>query len=311
MPDRSDDDAPREPRSEPSEDVPRREPPSAPSDDTPRWEPPPPSREPPRWQPPAEATDTVPRWEPDREVPRWQPPTEARAPGHVGVEEPARRRPPPPKVSPLVVPFRFWRRHPWVAVWAGVFLAPGAVLLLRIADESGLERLVQPLEWLFIAVFGVALALAANFSLHRSLARLGIGVVSALVAAAVLLWPVTHVVLGRVNCPPRAGRDLGVMIAAGAIDVWQRGQPGGEGWRTGEADIGWIERSRAIRLLDYQLVESGCWERVAPIDASRTWHDFRVTIQEGDRQPLSKVVVVHTTAVGDGWKITAIEGPLP
>ena len=28
-------------------------------------------------------------------------------------------------------------------------------------------------------------------------------------------------------------------------------------------------------------------------------------------QPLLKTVVVHTTAGRDGWKITAIEGPLP
>jgi len=50
---------------------------------------------------------------------------------------------------------------------------------------------------------------------------------------------------------------------------------------------------------------------VAPIDASKTWHDFRVTIKEGDRAPLSKVVVVRTSAEGGGWKITRIEGPLP
>ena len=78
-----------------------------------------------------------------------------------------------------------------------------------------------------------------------------------------------------------------------------------------QADAGWHERAGAVSLVDYQLVETGCWERVAPIDGSRTWHEFRVTVQGRDQAALSKSVVVHTAAGPDGWKITAIEGPLP
>jgi hypothetical protein len=64
-------------------------------------------------------------------------------------------------------------------------------------------------------------------------------------------------------------------------------------------------------LLDYQLVDTGCWERVAPIDVTSTWHEFRVTVQGRDQAALSKSVVVHTALGTGGWKITAIEGPLP
>jgi hypothetical protein len=56
---------------------------------------------------------------------------------------------------------------------------------------------------------------------------------------------------------------------------------------------------------------TGCWERIAPIDASRTWHEFQVTVRNGDQDALSKTVVVHTAASLDGWKITGVEGPLP
>ena len=50
---------------------------------------------------------------------------------------------------------------------------------------------------------------------------------------------------------------------------------------------------------------------MAPIDAHRTWHDFRVTIPEGEGALLLKIVVVHTVTESGGWKITGVEGPLP
>jgi len=119
------------------------------------------------------------------------------------------------------------------------------------------------------------------------------------------------VTLGRVSCPPRAGTDLGVQASAVALEAWLRGEAGDTVWRGGVPDPRWRDKARDVTLMDYQLVATGCWERVAPIDASRTWHDFRVTIKEGERAPLSKVVVVRTTAEADGWKITRIDGPLP
>jgi len=122
---------------------------------------------------------------------------------------------------------------------------------------------------------------------------------------------VTQISLGRVICPARAGADLGARSAAVALEAWQRGDAGDAAWRAADPAPAWREKARSISLLDYRLVESGCFERVAPIDTQHTWHDFRVTIKEGQRAPLSKVVVVHTAVEADGWKITGIEGPLP
>lgn len=281
----------------PSEDVPRWQPPSEPAEDVPRWEPPAPSRE-------------VPRWDPDAAVPRWQPP----GGGAVGarVDTGAReRRAPAPRVSPWARPLLWWGMHPWVVAWAGVFLTPAGVLLLRVVDESGLERFVEPLQWALLALLMFMILRGALFSARRSPVRLALGVIAAVGAVGVLLYPVTRVTLGRVICPPRAGTDLGVKSAAVAIDAWQRGEKGEAAWHGGTPDPAWLARASAISLLESRLVESGCFERVAPIDGTRTWHDFRVTIKEGERAPLSKIVVVHTTAEGGGWKITGIEGPLP
>lgn len=281
----------------PPEDIPRWQPPNDPTD-VPRWEPPPPSRD-------------VPRWEPDADV-RARPP---RPGGPVGarweVGEAPVRRAPVKRASRLVIPFLWWRRHPWVLVWICVFLAPGAGLLLRLVDESGWDPLVAPLAGLFIAFFALALLRGALASVRHSFARLALGVGAALVALAVLLWPVVWVTMGRVTCPARAGTDLGVPTSAIALDAWRRSEAGDSVWHGGAADARWRDTTRGITLLDYQLVESGCWERIAPIDATRTWHDFRVTIREGGRAPLSKVVIVHTAVERGGWKITGIEGPLP
>jgi hypothetical protein len=278
-----------------------------PSEDVPRWQPPTePSEEVARWEPSAE----VPRWNPTADVPRWQPPAAGVAGARLG-EDPGPRRPLATRVSPLAWPFAWWRAHPWAVVWAGVFLVPAGVLLLRAADESGFERYVTPLQWTLIAFFVLVVVRGVLFSARRSIVRLALGVLAVTGATGLLLWPATRVTLGRVTCPARAGSDLGVAAAATAIEAWQRGEPGAEAWRAGEASGAWRGKAQAISLLDYQLVETGCFERVAPIDGRHTWHDFRVTVKEGARAPLSKIVTVHTVAEGDGWRITAIEGPLP
>jgi hypothetical protein len=244
-------------------------------------------------------------------VPRWQPPTGSDvAVGAVGVPVEARRAP-APRVSPLAAALGWWSRHPWVIVWACVFLAPGAVVLLRAADEEGLDRFLLPAEVALVAFFAFVLLRGVLASARRSLARLALGVAGALVALMVLLWPVIWVTRGRVSCPPRAGTDLGVQTSAVALDAWLRGEAGDAAWHGGTPDPRWRDKARAITLMDYQLVETGCWERVAPIDGSRTWHDFRVTIKEGERQPLSKILIVKTAAEAGGWKITGIDGPLP
>ena len=292
----------------PSDHVPRWQPPTEPSQEVPRWEPPAPSRDVPRWEPPADSA--VPRWDPNADVPRWQPPAAERA-GARFEDDAGPRRPPAPRISPFALPLVWWSAHPWVVVWACVVLVPVGVVLLRAADESGLENYVTSLQWLLTASFALVLLRAVLFSMRRSVVRVALGVLAVVAATGLLLWPVTRVTLGRVMCPARAGNDLGVAAAATAIDAWQNGEPGAEAWHAGEVSSAWRDKAQAISLLDYQLVETGCFERVAPIDARHTWHDFRVTIREGERAPLSKIVTVHTNVEGDSWRITAIEGPLP
>ncbi len=236
---------------------------------------------------------------PYRQVKRWEPPP-----------------PPPPrgkksKPSPWLAPFRWWARHPWVVVWVAVFLSPFAVLVLRVADESWSPRLVTPLQWLFIGFFCVALLLGLLVTSPRSALRAGGGLVFSVLGLVLLVAPLTHVTLGRGGCPPRAGRDLGAAPAAAVLEAWKSGAPGAAAWRGGEADASWQERARGITLMDYRLVDSGCWERVAPISASSTWHEFRVTVKEGDRAPLSKTVLVHTEKEGTRFKVAAVDGPLP
>jgi hypothetical protein len=277
----------------PSDNVPRWQPPAGLSDDAPRWESP---------------GAGVPRWDPTRNVARWQ--ASALVGARLATDEPVRRAP-APRVSPFALPLVWWRAHPWVAAWGAVFLAPAGVLLLRFVDEYGAERLVPPLQWVLIAVLAAVLARAALSSARRSVLRLVLGLAAAGGALALLLWPVTQVTLGRVTCPSRAGADRGVRAAATGITAWQRGEAGDAAWYRADPDVGWRRTTRAIRLLDYQLVDSGCYERVAPIDTQHTWHEFRVTIREGERAPLSKIVVVRTAAEGTDWKITGIDGPLP
>jgi hypothetical protein len=279
---------------------------SSDDDDAPRWELP-------VWEEPPSSSpsDNVPRWEPDREIPRWQPRRGPATGTRVESGTTSTRRAPPPTISPFKRPFVWWAAHPWLVVWAFVLLAPAAVVLLRALDESALGTLVRPLAWSFAGLFVCALALAMVASAGRSVTRLAFGTIAALVALAMLLWPVTFVILGRTACPSRAGVDLGTPVAAEALNAWQLGSRGDAGWRNAKAEGDWRERSRAVSLLEYQLVDTGCWERVAPIDATRTWHEFRVTVQDGQQTALSKSVVVHTAVEADGWKITAIEGPLP
>jgi hypothetical protein len=279
-----------------------------------------PSEDVPRWQPPARETPlrTDP-WEPSADVPRWDPgadapprPPAARAGVGARIESDAAERRAPVERVPLAArPLRWWGAHPWAIAWVGVFLAPAAVLLLRFVDEYGYERFVAPLQWTLIALLALLLVRAVLFSARRSVVRLVLGLAAAGGALGLLLWPVTQITLGRVICPARAGADLGVRSAAVALDAWQRGEAGDAAWHAADPAPAWREKARSISLLDYRLVESGCFERAAPIDTHHTWHDFRVTIKEGERAPLSKVVVVHTAVEGDGWKITGIEGPLP
>ena len=196
-------------------------------------------------------------------------------------------------------------------MWALVILAPAAVFLLRVLDESGYDGWLVPIEWALAALFVAVLVVAVLSTAQRSAVRAVLGVVAVLAVLVVLLWPLTRVTPDHTQCPPRAGVDRGVPAAVSALASWERGEADDTAWRGGTAAPGWRDTVRGIRLIDYQLVDSGCWERVAPVDVARTWHEFRVTIEAGEREPISKVVVVHTTTERGEWKITSVEGPLP
>ena len=279
----------------PSDDVPRWQPPEA-LDDVPRWEPPPPTNDAPRWEPPAAPVEAPKRRTPAPAVSRPRPETTDAA-----------------RVSAPAVTLRvpLWRRRPWAVVWALVLLAPLAVAFLRVLDEWDYQALLAPIAWGLAALFVAALIVAALRTVQRSAARAILGVAGALIAATILLWPVTRVTLDHTPCPARAGVDLGVPAAVSALASWERGETDDSAWRGGTTGPGWRDKVRQTRLIDYQLVDSGCWERVAPVDVTRTWHEFRVTIEAGEPEPLSKLVVVHTASERGDWKITSVEGPLP
>ena len=217
---------------------------------------------------------------------------------------------PTQRAAPVEGPVTRWSR-PWLVVWALVGAIPLVALALRLLDESGHHALVAPVGWAFAALLVGALAVTAMLRARRSPARFVLGVIGALAVAVALVWPVTSVTLGRTPCPSRAGRDLGAPVAAAALEAWRNGTPDDAGWREGRVDRAWIERARNVAVLDYVPLDSGCWERMAPVDGSRTWHEFRATVVAGERNHLSKLVVVHTARGPAGWKITAIEGPLP
>jgi hypothetical protein len=284
-------------------------------DDAPRWEPPAPSTEAPTWE--SSAADDVPRWDPNADVPRWEPEPETprwtppAAPPVVRAPAPSAGTAPARRGAPAGGPLAWWRDHPWIGVWGLVLAIPLVAIGLRIVDESEQQAFVAPLAWLYVALVAASLVVAAVARARRGSLRLALGLAGALLAAGLLTWPVTRVTLGRAPCPRRAGPDLGAPAAAAALAAWRQGVSGDAGWRGGRVDPAWAARAGAVGVLDYSLVATGCWERVAPVDGSRTWHEFRVTVRAGTDNPLSKVVVVHTARSAQGWKITAIEGPLP
>src|SRR4029450_14164315 len=51
----------------------------------------------------------------------------------------------------------WWGRHPWALLWALVILGPRTVILLRVLDEFGYDRLLVPFAWGMVAPFLMAL----------------------------------------------------------------------------------------------------------------------------------------------------------
>lgn len=225
---------------------------------------------------------------------------------------PPRQRPRPKKqVPPYAVPFAWWAAHPWIVVWMCVFLSPFVVILLRLLDDAGEQGMVAPVQWLAIGVLVIALVLGVAVTWRRSPVRAVSALAFAIAGLLLLVLPTTHVVLGRTICPPRAGQELGLSAAVAVVEAWRKGEAGDAVWSGGEASPAWKDKVRTLSLEDFRLIDSGCWERVAPVRESPTWHEFRVTVREGELAPLSKILLVHVATEGGAWKVTGIDGPLP
>lgn len=195
-------------------------------------------------------------------------------------------------------------------MWVAVALTPVVLFGLRLVDESDVADLVEPpILALMVVVLLVTIAVAVRSSAARSLSRAVAGGGGALLAAALLVLPMTQII-GHRPCPDRLGPDRGLHVATQTLDAWRRGGPPPDDvWTSGDGAAGWRVRIRDMALLDYKIEDSGCWERLAPVATSTTWHEYRVTVRRGDGERFSKVVTVHTRAARDGWKIAEIEGP--
>ena len=196
-----------------------------------------------------------------------------------------------------------------MAVWMAVALAPVALFALRLIDDSAVALLVPPalalMIVLFLVVMGAAVRAAAGASLPRALAGGG----GALLVALLLTLPMIHVI-GQRSCPERMGVDRGVQVSSRMFDAWRKGErPPAVVWTGDVVADAWRARVGRLTLLDYKLVDSGCWERLAPVTTRKTWHEFRVTVRRGDGERLSKIVTVHTRAARDGWRIADVDGP--
>jgi hypothetical protein len=120
-----------------------------------------------------------------------------------------------------------------------------------------------------------------------------------------------QVTLGQTACPARAGKDLGSTVAARVAEAWLRGDGAADLWEAGEVDASWNARRRANVLLDYERLESGCWEHFAPVSARQTWHDFRVLIRTEGTDTIAKTLRVHTVNADGDWRVRSVEGPWP
>jgi len=235
---------------------------------------------------------------PPRQVRRWQPPP------------PRPRRPVRKPVAWYAVPLVWWSKHPWLVLWACVLLTPEAMLSLRVLDDTDWAALVRPAAGVFGVLFVVALTVALMLGVRRSPGRTFAGATAALLGAMLLLLPMLHVI-GQRFCPARMGTDRGIQTSAEMLEAWKNATGLPDVWDSAAVGDDWKRRAGDLALLDYRLVDSGCWERLAPVATTRTWHEFRVVVRQGDTDPLSKILTVHTVAAGTGWKIAEVEGPQP
>ena len=192
-----------------------------------------------------------------------------------------------------------------------VLLSPIVVVFLRLLDDAGYEGMVTAVRWLAIGVVVITVVLAVSITSRRSVVWAVSHLAFAIAGLLLLILPTTHVVLGRTECPPRAGEELGRGTAVAVLQAWRKGETIDAVWSGGEASPAWKQKVGTLSLDRFVAVQSGCWERVAPVKASPTWHEFRVIVREGTLEPLSKLVVVHVANEGGAWKVIGVDGPLP
>ena len=202
----------------------------------------------------------------------------------------------------------WWRRHAWIPVWLAVVVTPAALLSLRLIDDTSFALVLPPLLIGMIVLSLAMLAVAVRASVTRSVLRAVAGGGGALLAAGLLALAMVHVI-GQRSCPERMGVDRGIQVSAQMLDAWRKGEAASaDVWASAAVADAWRARVGKLTLIDYKVVDSGCWERLAPVTTKRTWHEFRVTVQQGDDR-FSKVVTVHTYATRGDWHITEVEGP--
>lgn len=192
-----------------------------------------------------------------------------------------------------------------------VVLSPIVVVLLRLLDDAGYDAIVAAVRWFAIGVVVITVVLAVSVTSRRSVVTAVSHLAFAIAGLLLLILPTTHVVLGRTECPPRAGEELGRGTAVAVLEAWSKGDTIDAVWSGGAASPAWKQKVGTLRLDQFVAVQSGCWERLAPVKTSSTWHEFRVVVREGTLEPLSKLVVVRVANEGGAWKVIGVDGPLP
>ena len=192
-----------------------------------------------------------------------------------------------------------------------MLLTPAVLFALRLADDTDAAVLVSPVIVVTALLFLLILGIAVRASAARSMSRALSGGAAALIVAGLLVLPMIQVI-GRRACPERMGPDRGLQAASHVFDGWRNHQaPPATLWQNASVAREWSARIDKLVLMDYRLVESGCWERLAPVTTRTTWHEFRVTLQRPDGDRFSKLITVHTRASRGEWRVAEIEGPEP
>lgn len=190
-----------------------------------------------------------------------------------------------------------------------MLLPPAVLFALRLVDDTAAALLASPIIVVTALLVVLVVGIAMRASAARSRARAIGGGAATLAVGALLVLPMLQV-MGRRPCPERMGPDRGLQVAGQVFAAWRNGQPPPAAlWQSASLARTWSARVDKLLLIDHRLVDSGCWDRLAPVATKTTWHEFRATVQGPDGERLSKVVTVHTHAARGEWRVAEIEGP--